>query len=413
MTEIPVSREEIRRLRATIDITHTLLAAVSSTDPVRSLASRMSVLCQGTAVIYDFEGNVVASAGEAPTQLIWNEVAATNQPELQVEIGRWFVRTRRVALRGGVHVIGIASRGADTIEQIGSPLLDIAEQMLGAVHGIRYGASQRDRRDNEQLIASLHDGILPSREHRFWNRLAQFQFLAYAPVRAIEFAPIDASSASEQEVTQLAASARSAEVPLLIMLRRTDMDAPATIAAILPDSTRADRWLEAAARTFLVGASAPFSALSQVPTEVREAEVSLGIARRLFSPELGPELIGPIRLDRIDLATWLLSHVNSKELQARVERTLEPLTDESLRHTLVNYLVFDQNVTRTAEALFVHPNTVRYRLSRVEEALGVPIASARTLANLALALNTELAAAHFRREAEERSAAGGELRFSG
>ena len=96
---------------------------------MRALASRIGILCRGAAIIYDFEGTVIASTGEAPTQLIWNEVAATNLREL---------------------------------------LLDTSERLLGALYGIQHGATLRDRRDNEQLLASLHDGILASREHRFW-----------------------------------------------------------------------------------------------------------------------------------------------------------------------------------------------------------------------------------------------------
>ena len=141
------------------------------------------------ALIYDFEGNVIASTGEAPAQLIWNEVSATSRQELSLEIGRWHVRTRRVALRDGVHVLAIASRGGETLDSIGELLLDTSERLLGAVFGIQHGATLRDRRDNEQLLASLHDGILPSREHRFWARLSQFRFPAYTQLRALEFAP--------------------------------------------------------------------------------------------------------------------------------------------------------------------------------------------------------------------------------
>jgi hypothetical protein len=331
---------ELARLRTRLDITHALLAAVSSTDPVRSLASRVSTLCHGTAIIYDFEGSVVASTGEAPVQLIWNEVSATNQRELALEIGRWHVRTRRVALRDGVHVIAIASRGPETLEQIGELLLDTSERLLGAVHGIQYGATQRDRRDNEQLIAALHDGILPAREHRFWSRLAQFRFPTYASVRAVELAPLDEPSASEAHIAQLVSRARSDDLPLLVMLRRVDMDAPATVAALVPASHASEQWLAA--------------------------------------------------VDRIDLSTWLLSHVDPRQLRERIDRTLAPLGSQQLRDTLTTYLAAGQNVAGTAEALFLHPNTVRYRIGRVEEAIGEPLASPFSLSNLILALYPEI-----------------------
>ena len=378
------------QLQTTLDITNTLLAAISSTDPVRTLASRVGVLCRGTAIIYDFEGAVIASTGEAPTQLIWNEVSNTNQRELSVEIGRWHVRTRRVALRQGIHVLAIASRGLETIETIGEQLLDISERLLGAAYGIQQGATRRDRRDNEQLLASLHDGILPSREHRFWSRLGQFRFPAYTRLRALEFAPFDADSADESHVTDLFTRARSEDLPILITLRRTDIDSAATVSALVQETKRAELWIDSMAKRMLVGASAPFSALAQVPASVHEAETALGIARSRAAVLSRPEKIGAILIDSIDLTTWLLSHVDRRQLTQHIEHLLAPLRQSVLLDTLITYLAAEQNIGVTASALFVHANTVRYRLTRIEEILGCSIMSAPAVTNLVLALYPEI-----------------------
>lgn len=380
----------IEQLQTTLDITNNLLGAVSSVDPVRTLASRIGILCRGTAIVYDFEGNVIVSSGEAPARLIWNEVSSTNRQELALEIGRWNVLTRRVALRDGIHVLAIASRGSQTLEKIGELLLDTAERLLGAVYGIQHGATLRDRRDNEQLLASLQDGILPSREHRFWSRLGQFRFPAYTVLRVIEFAPLGSESANESHVTTLLASARADDVPLLITLRRADIDAPATVSALVHDTPASDMWIDAQARRALIGVSAPFSALAQVPASVREAETALGIARGWASVVTSPGQLGPIRIDRIDLTTWLLSHVDQRGLQEHTELVLSPLQGTSLLDTLITYLAAEQNIGSTAEALFVHPNTVRYRLSRIEETLGGSIGSTPTIANLVLALYPQI-----------------------
>lgn len=380
----------VAHLQSKLDITNTLLGAISSVDPVRTLAARMGVLCRGTVIIYDFEGNVIASTGEAPAQLIWNDVSATNKQELSLEIGRWYVRTRRVALREGIHVIAIASRGHETLDEIGELLLDTSERLLGAVYGIQHGASQRDRRDNEQLLASLHDGILPSREHRFWARLGQFRFPAYTQLRALECSPTEQGSANESHVTALLNKARAEEIPMLITLRRVDVDAPATISALLQDTPAGEQWIDSLGGKMLVGVSAPFSALAQVPSSVREAETALGIAKTHAAAHAGTTLIKAVRIDQIDLTTWMLSHVDQRALQDHIERVLAPLQQSSLLDTLVTYLAAEQNIALTAEALFVHPNTVRYRLSRIEEILGVPIGSAPAITNFVLALYPQI-----------------------
>lgn len=394
---------ELGRLQTTLEITHSLLSAVSSTDPVNALVTRIATLCRGAAAVYDEEGNVVANTGEAPANLIWNEIAESVQPDLSFAVGRWSVRSRRVSLQDGVHVIAISSRGPETIDLIGGLLLDTAERLLGAVHGIQYGASQRDRRDNEQLLAALHDGMLPAREHRFWARMAQFQFPSYAPIRTLEISPRGMASAASTHLTQLIASARAAELPLLIMLHRSDIEVTASASAIVPDSPASEQWMRSLADEYLVGSSGPTSSLTEIPTSVREAETALRIAAGWAAATPHPTPVAPVLIDHIDLSTWLLSHVSRRQLDQRIERTLAPLASAQLRETLVTYLATSQNIARTAEALFLHPNTVRYRISRIEEALGHSITSAFGLSNAILALYPSIMGRYAELHNEQRS----------
>jgi DNA-binding PucR family transcriptional regulator len=44
-------------------------------------------------------------------------------------------------------------------------------------------------------------------------------------------------------------------------------------------------------------------------------------------------------------------------------------------------------VTRAASRLRIHPNSLRYRLNRIEEALGLSLTSPRTIALLYMALH--------------------------
>jgi len=64
-------------------------------------------------------------------------------------------------------------------------------------------------------------------------------------------------------------------------------------------------------------------------------------------------------------------------------RYVEPLGDQpgarDIRATVLTYLANELNVERTAEQLIVHQNTVRYRLARFEELLGVKLRDPKTL----------------------------------
>jgi purine catabolism regulator len=97
-----------------------------------------------------------------------------------------------------------------------------------------------------------------------------------------------------------------------------------------------------------------------------------------------------LRFEDFELVDALLSGADPVELQARVDLVLDPLRDHPpLLETLVAYLSADQNVNVAAEALHVHPNSLRYRLGRVEELLGRSVRSPATLADLYVAIRAE------------------------
>ena len=389
----PSLADQAAELALTLKVTNLLLNAVSMEEPVKALVGRLADLCHGAAMVYDADGTIVESSGEAPTRLIWNEVAASHATDQEFSVGRWHMRTRTVALHDGVHVLAIGTRIEDLLPRLGDVLLDTAEHMLAAVNGIQHGASLRDRRDNAHLLATLQDGVLPSREHRHWGRLAQYKFSSYVPLRALEAAAPGGESATEAHVQRLIDSAKGFGVALLVSIRRLDQETPATISAVIPAAGRSEAWLNQAAQTLTVGTSAPFGALADTPGAFREAETALEIARsraRSFAAEAGPAIATEIvRLDEVDLATWLLSQVDGRQMMTRIRPILQELRGaDTLHATLVTYLALDQNISATAQAMFVHANTIRYRLGKIEEMFGEPVTSAAFVTNLYLCLQS-------------------------
>src|SRR5262249_59247930 len=74
-----------------------------------------------------------------------------------------------------------------------------------------------------------------------------------------------------------------------------------------------------------------------------------------------------------------------EELVAAVYRPLRT-AGHALVETVTAYVAAGGSLEGTARALFVHPNTVRYRLRRVAEVCGHSPADARGLFTLQLAL---------------------------
>lgn len=371
-----------------LQLTHTLLRVVASGDPIKSLASQLATLVHGAALIYDADGALTGAAGEAPAQLIWNEAQDHATTDQDLVIGKWRVKSRKLAISVDTHVIALASRTPALIDSLGTILLDTSERILSTIHGLQYSAHLRHRRNNQHLLLSLQDGIPPSREHRFWSRMSEFHFPEYANIRAFELARKDGMIPTEADIDVVFRQARSVALPCLAGLRRVDATSAATISGIVLDVPARYELMANLATRFNVGFSEPFSSLVGTPKAKRDAEIALRIAMRR-SREGAPGSL--VDMDGIDLATWLLSRVSNRALRAEVEKTLGPINgNASIVDTLVMYLASKQNIALTARQMFLHPNTVRYRIAKAEKALGEPLSEPRTLTNVTLALYEDI-----------------------
>lgn len=102
-----------------------------------------------------------------------------------------------------------------------------------------------------------------------------------------------------------------------------------------------------------------------------------------------------VSLDSIGAYRLLLQVKRPRELQSFAESTLGVVHAYDDRHqtklgsTLRSYMANRCNVAVTAQGLHVHPNTVAYRLRRVEELLGVDLGDPQAMLHLQLALMIE------------------------
>jgi purine catabolism regulator len=123
------------------------------------------------------------------------------------------------------------------------------------------------------------------------------------------------------------------------------------------------------------GASAgrPIDDLTHAPRSLRDAE----LARRA----------GLHAYEDFDLPTLLLAEVAPEAIKPKVDHLLEAL-GAPLIDALTAYFARDMDVNATAEAMHVHPNTLRYRLGRIEKLLGKSLRNPAAIAELQLALLT-------------------------
>jgi len=131
--------------------------------------------------------------------------------------------------------------------------------------------------------------------------------------------------------------------------------------------------------------------LSDYADSYGEASLGLDVARRRAKPA---EVIAAA-----DLGLYgLLARGNGRgSLETMVEQALGPLLEADAEsgsdyvRTLNAYLACDRHLERTAVSLHVHANTVRYRIAKVQEKLGVNLHDVENRFLLELALRIQAA----------------------
>lgn len=378
-------------LKRTVWLQNDLLHALSAANPVNALVVRLGALCKGTAVLYERSGRIVASAGHGPLRLIWEEVTARESAPQRFSVGQWSVAARPFLLRGSSFVLAIAARSASVLDSLGRDLLETAEGVLTAANAVRSLAMSEERTEAARLVTALRAGISTSHIRQTWDRLRQFRFRAGQTLRVVVASSIPARDRDDAAAGEsLLEEAKLEDLPLLLA-ENSDADDPAPQLTALSASVPAsDGWLGLLGRTHLTGVSGPFDDLTVFPRYFDEAATAWQLAKRRHDHG-GKQTV--IRLDEVDFASWLLTRRDDALVASRFDRDFgELVRTPDLADTVVTYLACNQDVKRTAQSLFVHPNTVRYRLRNIERMIGGPISSAKVVANLYLAFQDEILA---------------------
>lgn len=138
--------------------------------------------------------------------------------------------------------------------------------------------------------------------------------------------------------------------------------------------------------TMSIGIGRPCSHFRDLPRSYRQAKEALRIGAAAY----GQGRITPY--DELGVYRLLALLEGHEELRQFYEETIAPLDRHdrknrtSLAETLDAFLRYDGNVTRTARALYVHRNTLKYRLARIREILGDNLHDGEKKLRLMLAL---------------------------
>jgi sugar diacid utilization regulator len=141
-----------------------------------------------------------------------------------------------------------------------------------------------------------------------------------------------------------------------------------------------------AALEVLIGMGDIFQLISEIPVVYRQAQRAMDAACSLG------HLDGTFHLNDLGVYGVLYHESDQGEMRTFAEKMLQPLKvydnehDAELVKTLDIYLSNQGHMRKSAEELFIHVNTLRQRLERIEDVLGVQLENAWIRLNLQLAL---------------------------
>ncbi len=394
--------DDFYSLKRAVTLQNTLLGALGESRPEQALVERLATITDGGAVLFRAGGQVLAEAGPVPVEAIWEEISRRSgqtggdadafevDPEVDAfDVDAAGVLAFPIVVEGGVRFwLALAPGDTPALPGAGGsgevrsaltrPLVEVAERLLRLFELARDVRVMEERLRRRELLNELLD----ERRSREVSpeRLELYGFSAKGPWRV---ALISAGPAVPEALRLVGNFALSCGTPHLLG-QYHDL-----VALVLEgDGALLDAWTASLAEAG-VAARAALGRPVETPAHLVESRGDALLALD-FLDRMGAAPGRVVRFEDLELIDALLSAADPGQLRARSDLVLEPLREHpQLLETLVAYLGEDLNVNAAALRLHVHPNSLRYRLGRVEEVLGRSTRDLATIVELYVALRAE------------------------
>jgi purine catabolism regulator len=171
----------------------------------------------------------------------------------------------------------------------------------------------------------------------------------------------------------------------IVVLARLEARQGIESARRLAENIRRKASAEYANDPLAIGIGRQSEALIGLRDSYREARQAQSMARRLAEPN-------PLYFGELNVYRLLFQLEDNPELSAFCDEVLGKLIEydrdqgTDLVQTLASYFVHKGNLSQTAEAMFVHRNTLLYRVERIREIGGLDLDNPETRFNIQLAL---------------------------
>jgi purine catabolism regulatory family protein/PucR-like helix-turn-helix protein/diguanylate cyclase with GGDEF domain len=378
--ESSLASDEVGVFRRLTALQRYLVDALSGSDPERVMAERLGRFLDASVVVVGPDGAAEIVVGRPPVDELCAGVAgrAAGLVEFATAGGTPAVAAPIPApddAPGGWLVV--AGRAGPGLDRLVKPATEAGAPLLAAL--ARLGDVARAQ---EQAVrgALLEEALAPAEERGLTPLAARAAAFGVDFARPARVVVVRGAADGDLDRARRAlgagllqagaahlASRRRGTLTLLVQPAEGDglVDALRSVAAAHP--------------ALAIGVGRPVTGIAEARDSLRDAALAVERA--------GDAAGRVVRFEDLGLGEFVVSEIGPDRLLPKVAGPLAILRgNPPLHEALAAYFEHDLDIVAAAKALHLHPNSVRYRLSRVEQLIGRSLRSPATIAELHIAM---------------------------
>jgi PucR family transcriptional regulator, purine catabolism regulatory protein len=343
--------------------------ALRDPEPERAVVERLARFMDASVAVLGPDGSPEIALGSAPLEPLWEAIGGHGPAVLEAEADGWHAVAAPLAARAGEapRWLLLASPRAGFIGTLAKRAAESTAPLLVAMERLKEVANEQELAVRGAL---LDEALAPGAADvaSLAARARAFELDFAEPARVVLVRRDEATELTRHELGEALARIGA---PCLVSER------DGAVVALVQAPREA---IEAELAGALAGIGRPVEGIGALRESLRDAELAL---QRAASEPGG----GPVAFEQFDLGTLLLSETAPERLEPKVAEVIAVLREHPPLHdALVSYFAHDLDVGAAANELHLHPNSLRYRLTRVEELLGCSLKRPATIAELHIAL---------------------------
>jgi len=385
-----VLSSEVRSLQRLSSLQLYLMDALEEPNPRTAVLERLSAFVEAPVTLFAPGGRVIEATGATPVDEVWAHITEQPAALVQFDHGGWSTIATPVRLGGDAPGwLAVSTDRMSSTTRLVRAAARATAPVLAALGRLDGLAERQARAVRGALLDELLDGDLAGTT-RLAAQAASLGIDFATPARMLYVTPGPEAGPgpSDDEVTEVretverALAARTTKH--LVSRRGTSV---AALAQLDLDEVRGAAHEALACRPgWAAGIGRGADGVPGVRESLRDAVIASTRAAGGAEPRV-------LAFDDFDLATLMVTETDCERLAPKIDQLLAELdANPTILEAVRAYFEHDLDIMRTAEAMHLHHNSLRYRLSRAERFLGRSLKEPATIASLYLALTARAAA---------------------